>query len=180
MLLRIGDARLINSVLSHGGRHTSPRVIHAYLSIRVFVAKAALGEGPLVYDGPMDVDLTALEGSVLQSIADRDWDALRDLLSEDFVITTAGWLSEPVGKDTWLDATQGHLLNSFDIASVDVRDFGDVAVALVLSSQSGTWARGPFAADFRYTDVWRRSKDGSWLLTVRHATLIPSAGTQDS
>ena len=46
----------------------------------------------------MDAELRALEDEMLRAVRDADLGALDRLLSEDFVITTAGWLREPVGK----------------------------------------------------------------------------------
>ena len=71
------------------------------------------------------------------------------------------------------------VLDRFEITALDVRDLGDVAVALVLSTQSGSWTGGRFSADFRYTDVWRQTEGGRWLLEVRHATMLPSAAPDD-
>lgn len=45
-------------------------------------------------------DFEKLERS---SIVDKSWADLADLLHDDFLITTAGWLTEPASKQTWLD-----------------------------------------------------------------------------
>src|SRR5512133_2794434 len=57
----------------------------------------------------------------------------------DFLITTAGWLSEPVDKATWLgEASDRMTLDRFTLRLVASRRFGDAAVVLVESDQSGT------------------------------------------
>ncbi|MBA2533350.1 MAG: nuclear transport factor 2 family protein [Nocardioidaceae bacterium] len=76
----------------------------------------------------MSPDFTALEGAVLQALVDRNWNELADLLSDDFVITTAGWLPEPASRQRWLEEVEQHHLNAFEIDTVDVRNLGDVAV----------------------------------------------------
>jgi len=110
------------------------------------------------------------------------WEALRtgDLhdaashLRDDFLITTAGWVAEPIGKDAWLNAFRERMtLTDFDFALIATRRFGDVGVVVCESSQEGTHDGEPFAMAFRYTDVWR-SEAGKWLLGVRHASALPN------
>lgn len=122
----------------------------------------------------MTTDFEALERSILQSVVDRSWADLADLLHDDFVIITAGWLTEPASKETWIaEVAESHDLHGFDIHSVDVRDLGAVAVVLVLSTQRATWKDAPFEGMFRYTDVWRADDGDHWRLAVRHASLLP-------
>jgi ketosteroid isomerase-like protein len=122
----------------------------------------------------MAPDFVELEASILQAVVDRRWDDLADLLDDDFVITTAGWLDAPATKQAWIaDVAGRHLVHHFEIHSVDVHDMGSVAAVLVLSTQSATWKDAPFNGDFRYTDVWRRDDANRWRLAVRHASLLP-------
>ncbi|MEP7019950.1 MAG: nuclear transport factor 2 family protein [Pseudonocardiales bacterium] len=122
----------------------------------------------------MTPDFVELETSILQAVVRRRWDDLADLLVEDFVITTAGWLHAPATKQIWMaEVAAHHLVHKFEIHSVDVRDMGSVAVALVSSTQWATWQDAPFEGDFRYTDVWRCDDTDRWRLAVRHASLVP-------
>jgi ketosteroid isomerase-like protein len=118
-------------------------------------------------------DIQTLEAMVLQAVVDKDWTALADLLCDDFVMTTAGSLTEPCPKQTWIrEVSEQHDLRGFDLHSVDVRRAGDVTVALVSSTQRAIWNGAPFEGSFRYTDVWCPGAHHSQLL-ARHATLIP-------
>jgi hypothetical protein len=123
------------------------------------------------------VDLTpgiaALEARVLEAIVDKDWGALADLLCEDFVITTAGWLAEPCTSATWIrHVSEGDDLLGFEIHSVDLRQAPGVTVALVSSTQRAIWKGEPFEGIFRYTDVWVPGGRHP-LLLARHAALVP-------
>jgi ketosteroid isomerase-like protein len=123
----------------------------------------------------MPPDFQEFERSILQSVVDKRWADLAELLHDDFVITTAGWLTEPASKQTWItEVAERHLLHGFDIHSIDVRDMGTVAVVLVLSTQRATWKDASFEGVFRYTDVWRTDESGGWRLAVRHASLLPT------
>jgi hypothetical protein len=118
-------------------------------------------------------DLAALEAAVLQALVDKDRPTLMALLDERFVITTAGWLAEPAGRDEWVqEVLDRHLMHDFSIHSIEERALDGVLVALVLSSQSVTWQGQRQTYRFRYTDVWRPEGE-QWLLAVRHASMLP-------
>lgn len=118
-------------------------------------------------------ELEQVERELLESLSRGDLEAVGTLLRDDFLITTAGWIAEPVGKQAWLDAATGRMtLQSFDLRLVATQQFGDVAVALVESAQEGTHDDEPYSLTFRYTDVWVR--DGPrWSLATRHASIVP-------
>ena len=113
------------------------------------------------------------ESQLLTALQRADLTAAAELLRNDFLITTAGWLPEPVDKATWLaELADGMTLDRFTLRLVASRRFGDMAVALVESEQSGTHAGTPFSMTFRYTDTWVL-EDG-WRLAVRHASVAAS------
>jgi ketosteroid isomerase-like protein len=118
-------------------------------------------------------ELEQAETRLLAALERADLAAAAELLRDDFVITTAGWLPEPVDKPTWLAELSGSMtLKSFTLRLIASRRFGDTGVALVESEQSGTHAGTPFAMTFRYTDTWVLG-DGVWRLAVRHASAAP-------
>ena len=55
--------------------------------------------------------------------------------------------------------------------SVEVRGFGDVAVAIVLSKWSGTSDGKPFVAHCRATHVWAK-RAGEWKLVAAHVSQV--------
>ena len=118
-------------------------------------------------------ELERLERELLESLSQGDLAAAGTLLRDDFLITTAGWIAEPVGKQAWLDALAGRMtLQSFDLRLLATQQFGDVAVAIAESAQEGTHDDKPFSLTFRYTDVWVRD-DADWALATRHASIVP-------
>ena len=115
-------------------------------------------------------ELEQAERSLWEALRSREIDGAASLLRDDFLITTAGWLAEPVGKDAWLDAFRERMtLADFDFTLIATRRYGDAAVVICESSQTGTHDGAPFAMTFRYTDVWV-SDGGEWRLAVRHAS----------
>jgi ketosteroid isomerase-like protein len=120
-------------------------------------------------------ELEQAERRLLQALSRGDLDAVAALLHDDFLITTAGWIREPVGRHAWLDSAVAERmsLDSFDLRLLATRRFGDVAVVLVESQQEGTHDGQPFSLLFRYTDVWVGGESG-WALATRHASIVPA------
>jgi len=58
-------------------------------------------------------------------------------------------------------------LAKLDFRLIATRRYGDAAVVICESSQTGTHDGNAFDMTFRYTDVWV-AKDGDWALAVRH------------
>jgi ketosteroid isomerase-like protein len=88
------------------------------------------------------------------------------------LITTAGWIAEPATKQSWLDSLADSMtLDSFDLRLLATQRFGDVAIALAESGQTGTHNDAPFSLTFRYTDVWIAG-DSGWTLATRHASIM--------
>jgi ketosteroid isomerase-like protein len=119
-------------------------------------------------------ELYNAEHAFLQALQRQDLDALTALLSDDFVITTAGWIAEPADKLTWLAGLAEHHLDEFDLRLLLVRRYDNVAVVLAESAQKGNRSGQPWDHTFRYTDVWVAGNAG-WLLAVRHASAIRPA-----
>jgi ketosteroid isomerase-like protein len=119
-------------------------------------------------------ELHNAERALLQALQRRDLDALTALLTDDFVITTAGWIGELADKPTWLAGLAEHQLDEFDLRLVTVRRYDKVAVVLAESAQKGNRSGQPWEHTFRYTDVWVAGNAG-WLLAVRHASAIRPA-----
>jgi ketosteroid isomerase-like protein len=119
-------------------------------------------------------ELYNAEHALLQALQRQDLDALTALLSDDFAITTAGWIAEPADKPTWLAGLAEHQLDEFDLRLLLVRPYDNVAVVLAESAQKGNRSGQPWEHTFRYTDVWVAGNAG-WLLAVRHASAISPA-----
>jgi ketosteroid isomerase-like protein len=113
------------------------------------------------------------ERDLLDALQRGDLSRAAAMLTDDFVITTAGWLADPADKRTWLEGLEEHTLDSFAVRMLAVRKYGDVTVALAESDQQGTRAGVPWQLTFRYTDVWV-NHDGVSKLAVRHASVLGS------
>jgi ketosteroid isomerase-like protein len=120
-------------------------------------------------------ELDNAERRLLAALQSGDLPGAAEMVRDDFLITTAGWLREPADKPTWLAALAGEMtLDGFTLRVLASRRFGDVATALVESEQTGTHGGAPFSMTFRYTDTWVLD-DGGWRLAIRHASVLPPA-----
>ena len=120
-------------------------------------------------------ELELAESRLLTALQRADLARVAELLRDDFLITTAGWIAEPADKSTWLEGLSGRMaLDSFTLRLIASRRFGDTAVALVESDQTGSHDGSPFSMTFRYTDTWVL-EDDSWRLAIRHASATPPA-----
>jgi ketosteroid isomerase-like protein len=118
-------------------------------------------------------DLEAAERGLLEALQRGDESAIAGFLRDDFLITTAGRLSQPVGKKAWLEALAGRMsLERFDLRVLATQRYGEVGVVLAASAQEGTHDGTPYSMTFRYTDVWVR-QDARWRLATRHASTVP-------
>ena len=118
-------------------------------------------------------DLERVERELLDALRRADLNAASALLHDDFLITTAGWIAEPVGEGAWLGSFSERItLDSFDLRVLATQRFGDVAVVLAESAQEGTHQGEAFSLTFRYTDVWV-GEDSGWALATRHASIVP-------
>ena len=122
-----------------------------------------------------ELDPELAESQLLTALQRGDLTAVGELLRDDFLVTTAGWMPEPVDKLTWLAGLADRMtLETFTLRLIASRRYGDTAVVLVESDQRGTHDGTPFLMTFRYTDTWVL-KDGSWQLAIRHASAAPAA-----
>ena len=121
----------------------------------------------------MSQGIEQAERDLLAALQRGDLSRVAAMLTEDFIITTAGWLADPADKRTWLEGLEEHNLDSFALRMLAVRKHGDVTVALAESDQQGTRAGVPWQLTFRYTDVWV-NHDGVPKLAARHASALGS------
>lgn len=96
-----------------------------------------------------------------------DADALEELLSEDFRLV--GPLGFVLDKQKWIEQHRSGALqvSSLRWDEVDVRDYGQVAVAIGHQSQEASYQGNPAGGEFRVTQLAVR-RDGGWALAGMH------------
>jgi uncharacterized protein (TIGR02246 family) len=106
-----------------------------------------------------------------QAQQDGDAEALDSLLTDDFMLV--GPLGFVLTKQQWLDQYRSGALENRSVEwdEVDVRAYGDVAVALGRHRQQAEYQGQPASGQFRVTQVAVRDGD-RWALAGMHFSPI--------
>jgi ketosteroid isomerase-like protein len=112
--------------------------------------------------------ITARQKQWMQAWIDKDGDTLKDILSEDFLLSSAR--GRYMNRQEWLDGALA-LFNCtrFDWKDIKVRLYGDVAVVNAISYQEASVGAQDWSGTFMLTDVWV-NQDGTWRVVARQGT----------
>ena len=124
---------------------------------------------------PDDVtrEVLAAEERRCAAIAAEDWDALDEIVADDFVYTHSVGTSED--KTSWITGIKARR-RAVEHERLSVRSFGDVAL---LSGSSVYRYAEPFRGDSHYgaildvLQVWVRRPEG-WQIVAQHGVKIAS------
>jgi ketosteroid isomerase-like protein len=105
-----------------------------------------------------------------------DTDTLGSIVVDNFRLV--GPYGFVLDKDQWLDRYRSGNFVTTDLAwhDVDVRDYGDTAIAIGTQTQQAAFRGTPNNGDFRTTHVFVR-RDGQWLIAgIQLSLTTPPAG----
>jgi uncharacterized protein (TIGR02246 family) len=118
-------------------------------------------------------EVQQLEGELTKALLERDVSALDRLWHDDLVfIATSGARStkrERIGMQGASRKQPGETNSNDD---VDVRVFGDTAVATIVSTWTFPSSSGPVSGSYRALHVWVRD-DGRWQLFAAQVAMLP-------
>jgi ketosteroid isomerase-like protein len=124
-------------------------------------------------------EVLAAEQRRCAAIAAEDWDALDDIVADDFVYTHSVGTTED--KPSWIAGIKTRR-RAIEHEGLSVRSFGDVAL---LSGSSVYRYAEPFRGDSHYgaildvLQVWVRRSSG-WQIVAQHGVKIASRNTSES
>jgi ketosteroid isomerase-like protein len=106
--------------------------------------------------------------------AERDGNTslLATLLTEDFVgVGPRGFI---LTKQGWLDRYSSGSLrhDTFSWGDIEVRVYGDAAVAVGVTASKGSWSGQPISGRSRLTQIIVRA-DGNWAIAGMHMSPAP-------
>jgi ketosteroid isomerase-like protein len=121
----------------------------------------------------VEQEFMRLEQSWVDAIAEHDQAAVRNLLADEFTLTSAFSSGDLINKDQFVK----NFMSAISGMSATFQDFlahvyGDVAVVKFRSNSKYTFNGEDRSGDYLITDVWVK-RGGRWQVVTRHATLLP-------
>ena len=112
------------------------------------------------------------EEQLRQAMLASDVGALDRLIAGNLVFTTHQ--GRVFTKETDLEAHRSGVLKltSLEPSEQLLQVDGHMAIASVRMKLSGIYGGQPFAADLRYTRVWRKTKDDRWQVIAGHSSAV--------
>jgi ketosteroid isomerase-like protein len=115
-------------------------------------------------------DLQRIEEEWARAVAASDVDAAREILAEDFLLTSSGGVSEHMPRDEWLAALPAVHTRSLECTDVFARELGDVAVVRARLRWEATMGERDLTGEYLVADVFTREGDtwkASWRISTR-------------
>lgn len=109
-------------------------------------------------------EIRSLYNQWMEAVQHRDTSTLDHILGEEYIYTASGqgrWT-----RQGWLETVPVYEIHSFEFPHIDVRVYGDVAVAVCEYRQTATVRGEVRSGDFLITDVWVK-RDGRWQVVAR-------------
>jgi ketosteroid isomerase-like protein len=109
-------------------------------------------------------EIVALYNEWMTAAKQKDMATLDRILGPEYAYTSSGQGRQT--RQQWMDTIAIYDLESFEFLRIDVRFYGDIAVAFPHYRQTAILDSVPRSGDFLITDVWAR-RDGSWQVIAR-------------
>jgi ketosteroid isomerase-like protein len=116
-------------------------------------------------------ELQRIEEEWAAAVADRDVEAAREILADDFVLTSSGGVGEHMPRDEWLAALPDLDTQSLECTDVFARELGDVAVVRARLRWEASMGDRDLTGEYLVADVFRR-EGGSWKASWRISTRV--------
>ena len=108
-----------------------------------------------------------------KAIEDRDVEAARSCLADDYALQLVQPVRAAIGRAQWLAALPDYVVSSYQVEDQVVDIDGDLAVVLHRARMQATVSGVDRSGIFVITDVWRRD-GGAWRVWRRHSTPLTS------
>jgi ketosteroid isomerase-like protein len=115
-------------------------------------------------------ELVALYHEWMTAGKRKDMATLDRILGPEYTYTSSGQGRQT--RQQWMDTVAVYDLESFTFVKIDVRLYGDMAVAFLLYQQTAILNGEPRSGEFLITDVWVR-RDGTWQVVARSSIMMP-------
>jgi ketosteroid isomerase-like protein len=100
----------------------------------------------------------------------KDLATLDRILGQEYAYCSSGQGRQT--RQQWLDTVAIYDLESFEFLTIDVRLYGDIAVAFPHYRQTAILDGAPRSGDFLITDVWA-CRNNTWQVVARSSIHMP-------
>lgn len=120
----------------------------------------------------MEINFTDLETRWMNAWKSKDEATCRELLSDDFTLTSSLSSGNLVNKEEWIEKAIFHYdCDEFKIKNLNSRVYNETAVVNILFNQKATANGKDWSGDFLLTDVWVL-QNNQWRVVSRHASWL--------
>jgi hypothetical protein len=141
------------------------------------VGSAGADRSAEILNSAVSAEIRRREHEWMDAWQRRDMQAAAGILGDEFTLTSSLSSGELMTKPQWLSgAASTHTCESFRFDRIDVRVYGESALANVWYNQTATVRGKDWSGDFLMSDLWVR-RDERWQVVARHASrLNPASG----
>jgi ketosteroid isomerase-like protein len=123
-----------------------------------------------VSSGDTEKAIAALEQQWAQAERENKADLIAPLLAEKFMITESP--GQVLDRVAFLAEERSEQYSSSDISDLNVKVFGDAAIARYVLSQKYTNKGKAFDSHVRETDTWVKGPNGTWQCVASHSSTL--------
>jgi Domain of unknown function (DUF4440) len=128
-----------------------------------------------IADSALSAEISRREDEWMAAWLRRDMQSASNILADEFTLTSSLSTGELMTKAQWLaGATTTHLGQAYHFDRIDVRVYGQTALANVWYHQQATVRGNDWSGNFLMSDLWVR-RDGRWQVVARHASWLKPA-----
>ena len=113
-----------------------------------------------------------LENKWMNAWKNKDEKTVREILADDFTLTSSLSTGELITKEQWIAALPKYICKSFAFDTIKVRVNGNTAVLNIWYHQQATVNGKEWDGNFLMTDVWVKQKNDNWQVIARHASWL--------
>lgn len=113
-----------------------------------------------------------LENSWMNAWKNKDEKTVREILANDFTLSSSLSTGELVTKEQWIAALPVFNCKSFKFDTIKVRVNGDTAVLNIWYYQEATANGKDWTGNFLMTDIWVKQNNNKWQVIARHASWL--------
>ncbi len=113
-----------------------------------------------------------LENRWMNAWKNKDEKIVRELIADDFTLTSSLSTGELMTKEQWIHALPVYDCHSFQFDRIDVRINGNTALLNIWFQQKATVNGKEWNGHFLMTDIWVKQQTNNWQVIARHASWL--------